>query len=93
MSTESIENVGSPSEVENQFGWPRVCHPLDLQKQYIYIILIEEHRYLTTIIYDMHSLYNLFYAGDDAINRVLYLTVGKGSYGHIPCSISGHHEA
>ena len=41
----------------------------------------------------MHSLYNLFYAGDDAINRVLYLTVGKGSYGHIPCSISGHHEA
>jgi len=46
------------------------------------------------MIYHMDSLYILFYAGDEAHKEwVLYLAVGKGSYGHIPCSISGHHEA
>lgn len=31
MTTKGVENVGSPSEVENHFGWARVLHPLNLQ--------------------------------------------------------------
>lgn len=100
MPTKSIENVGRPSEVENQFGWPCVRHPLSLQRntqninwrtQIIsnnntyYITCVSNHCYLICFNFMlMLRLLNI---------ESFYLAMGKGSYGHIPCSVSGHHEA
>lgn len=85
MSTESVENVGSPSEVENQFSRPWVLHPLNLHK------LIEELPQIVSINNTSQYHINYYILLYDLVAALIYLSVEKGSYGHIPSSVSGHH--